>query len=192
MVQEVEKEEGLRMAKGIGDGDREAIRAWLERLTAGDAGGRGPALDYPRLGAGKHRVVYDLGDGRVLKVALVPKGIECNSREASLYRKAPPDLKKHLCPVLAAGPGWLAMKKMTKKVPKTRRYAKRLRRIQKLSESFGVRISDLFSRRTGNPRRNNIRLSDEGRIVLIDYANVRAAEDGRILSFLRRAFGEIG
>jgi len=178
------------MKKGIGAADREAIRAWLDRLTAGDADDRGPALDYPRLGAGKHRIVYDLGDGRVLKVALVPKGIECNAREESLYRKAPPELRKHLCPVLAAGPGWLVMKKMTRKVPNAQRYVRKLRRILERSESAGVRISDIFNRRTGNPRRGNIRLSKSGRIVLIDYANLYAAEDGSVLSFLRGAFGK--
>jgi len=177
------------MKKGIGAADREAIRVWLERLTAGDADDLGPSLDYPRLGAGKHRIVYDVGDGRVLKVALVAKGIECNAREESLYRKAPPELRKHLCPVLAAGPGWLVMKKLTKPMPRGRRYKRGLRRILKLAESHGVRISDIFSRRTGNPKRNNVRLSSRGRIVLIDYANLYPSGDGRIMSFLRRSAG---
>ncbi len=169
--------------------DRKAIRAWLAALSEGTNDGRGPYLDYPRIGEGKHRIVYDLGDGRVLKVASAPKGIECNAQEAALYREAPPALRKHLCPVLDDGRGWLVMKKMTKRFPRDRKYERRLRRVLELGETYGLRISDIYSRRTGKPRRNNIRITSSGRVVLIDYANVYATDGNRIVSFFRRPLG---
>ncbi|TLS54262.1 hypothetical protein FE782_02650 [Paenibacillus antri] len=178
------------MENGLNRRDRHAIRDWIDTLSVAPGAGnrKAPALGYPLLGAGKHRFVFDIGDGRILKVARVPKGIDCNAQEASLYRRAPSALRKHLCPVTAAGHGWVVMKKMTRPVPSGRVCDRQLKRVRELADRYGIAISDIVDRRTGRPRRNNVRLAKDGRVVLIDYANVYA-ERNQLVAFFRRAFG---
>ncbi|HZG56837.1 hypothetical protein [Paenibacillus sp.] len=172
--------------------DRNAIHDWVERVKEAPPGTTPsgvPDLPYPMVDSGKHRFVYELGNGAVLKLPKVAKGIGCNEREADLYRRAPKALRKHLCPVIAAGPGWIVMKKLETPVPRKRKYEKQVMRILELGLDFGVRISDIVHRRTGRPRRNNIRLH-KGRVVLIDYANLYDADRSLLSACVRRFLAE--
>jgi len=164
--------------------DKTKIDAWIREL---EADGGGPAaedemlrkleLPYSLLGAGKHRAVFDLEDGSILKVAKVAKGIACNAREEDLFRRSPSGLRKHLCPIVEAGHGWLVMKRVTDRVPKKKKFERQLRRIlERFFFEEGLRISDIVGRNNGRPKRGNIRLHRGKRIVLIDYANVYPAE----------------
>jgi hypothetical protein len=62
------------------------------------------------IGRGATRVVVELDDTRVLKVAR-PHLEAINLREANVWRDCPPHLRRHLCPVLEADPNgrWLVM-----------------------------------------------------------------------------------
>jgi hypothetical protein len=51
------------------------------------------------LGSGSSRVVFDLGDGRVLKVAINDKGSVQNETEYKLYHKVPKDVKRVLAAI---------------------------------------------------------------------------------------------
>ena len=63
-------------------------------------------MAFPILGEGSARIVYDLGDGRVVKVDKQPGIYGQSDREALLWRKyqAP-----WMAPVLESGPGWVMM-----------------------------------------------------------------------------------
>lgn len=171
-----------------------AIRAWVEQVkhaSPDEAPEGGPSLPYKPLAFGKHRLVYDLGNGCVLKLPRVPKGILCSAIEAGVFRHAPRGLRKHLCPVVAAGDGWVVMPKLNRALPARRTYEKKVTRILKKSLDAGVRISDIVGRNSGKPNRDNIRLDAKDRVVLIDYANAYDA-DNRLLETpgrCRRAFG---
>jgi hypothetical protein len=60
-------------------------------------------LKYKKIGNGWQRIVYDLNNGYVLKVALTKKGIQCNKKEFKIYNHCRADLRKHLCPVKEVG-----------------------------------------------------------------------------------------
>ena|GEM_PF-1804396 len=128
-------------------------------------------LPYEVLGAGAHRIVFDIGGGYILKVARVTKGIRCNANEVNLYQKAPEHLRKHLCKIAAYGHGWLVMKKMKKKVPKKEEYEVQLHNIYREFCGLGIRVSDVLDKKSGKVKRKNTRLSKKHGVVLIDYAN---------------------
>ena len=50
-----------------------------------------------RIGAGGTRIVYDLGNGNVLKIAKSKKGIQCNKMEVTLYQDILETVKKVFC-----------------------------------------------------------------------------------------------
>ncbi|TLS51561.1 hypothetical protein FE782_13730 [Paenibacillus antri] len=165
------------------EADEERIRAWIEALESDRAGSIANeeaiariGLPYPIAGAGKHRIVFDAGEGLVLKVAKVPKGVACNGNEVWLYDRSPPELRRHLCDIVDFGYGWVVMKKMTARVPFRDRYVEQLDRICEEFLAAGIVIRDLYTRRRNRPRKKNIRLDEKrDKVVLIDYANVHIA-----------------
>jgi len=159
--------------------DEKRIKAWIESLVRGRVGTMTDEetiarihLPYPVKGVGKHRVVYDLGKGKILKVAKVKKGIRCNRNEVSLYKEVSSRLRRHLCEVLDHGKGWVVMKKMNAKLPSEPKYAEQLDEIRDNFLKAGVQITDLYRRKSGKPKRENLRLDKKKDIVvIIDYAN---------------------
>jgi hypothetical protein len=170
-------------SKYVKSADKKSIQKWISKLNNGkvlDTSERDTSerdalkelkLTYKNIGTGKHRIVYDLGSNLVLKIARVEKGILCNQREVSLYQSAPPSLRKHLCKILEYGHGWLIMRKMDRKLPKHKKYKKQVYEVYDRFCDFGVRISDVINKSSGNPKQGNIRLNKKNRVVLIDYAN---------------------
>lgn len=118
-------------------------------------------LPYKVIGNGLNRMVYDLGNGYVLKIALSEIGLKSNTQEFNLYHSSHPDILKFLCPVMEKGQGWIVMKKMDRKVSIS------LVNLQKLSELTmklllkGIVPVDL--------RLSNIALTDDNQMVVIDY-----------------------
>ncbi|MBY0062107.1 hypothetical protein H7K08_09760 [Priestia aryabhattai] len=119
-------------------------------------------LKYKNIGNGWQRIVYDLNNGYVLKVALTKKGIQCNKREFKIYNHCLADLRKHLCRVKEVGHGWIIMKKMSIKVPK-RIYQEKLPRLKKKFLAAGIKPRDMSN--------SNVRLSKKGKITVIDYGH---------------------
>ncbi|MDD9781738.1 hypothetical protein PVE99_04920 [Priestia megaterium] len=119
-------------------------------------------LKYQKIGNGRQRIVYDLNNGYVLKVALTKKGIQCNKREFKIYNHCRADLRKHLCPVKEVGRFWIIMEKMDIKVPNGI-YNKEVTQLKNKFLAAGIRPRDM-----GN---SNIRLSKKGKITVIDYGH---------------------
>jgi len=119
-------------------------------------------LKYQKIGNGRQRIVYDLNNGYVLKVALTKKGIQCNKREFKIYNHCQADLRKHLCPVKEFGDGWIIMKKMSIKVP-NRIYQEESPQLKDKFLAAGIKPRDMSNR--------NVRLSKKGKITVIDYGH---------------------
>ena len=129
-------------------------------------------LPYKCIGSGKHRIVFDIGNGHVLKVARVKKGIKCNKNEVVLYKRVTSSLRKHLSKIVDHGYGWVVMKKITKKMPRgSNDYKKKAYKVYRKFKDHGMKINDNIYKNSRSPNRANVRISKHGRVVLIDYAN---------------------
>ncbi|MBM7587450.1 hypothetical protein JOC86_004023 [Bacillus pakistanensis] len=123
-------------------------------------------LKYKIIGHGVFRIVYDLNNGYVLKVAIRRKGLGCNETEMKTYRNSPTHLRKHLCPVKEYGHGWIIMKKMDRLSPMMEKSHKH--KISEIKSEFlqhGIIPKDI--------KEENIALSNEGEIIVIDYGHFR-------------------
>jgi hypothetical protein len=120
-------------------------------------------LKYKRIGAGSSRIVYDLENGYVLKVALSEGGVKCNETEFNIFTNCPPDLREHLCPVKEFGCSWNIMKKMIPKIPVNEIYNEKLSELNNKFRKYGI-----IPRDTNN---NNLALSKKGEIIVIDYGH---------------------
>lgn len=126
-------------------------------------------LPYETIGNGFNRIVYDLGNGYVLKIALSEIGLKSNSQEFNLYHSAHPDIQKSLCPVMEKGQGWIVMKKMDGKA------SINVENIQKLSE-----LAIKFLRQGIVPvdlRLANVALTHENQMVVIDFGLFQTNEE---------------
>ncbi|WP_216828332.1 hypothetical protein [Alkalihalobacterium elongatum] len=152
---------------------RNSINLWLSKmkyyqnlnfLQRGNIAKKILKLQYKIIGHGYHRIVYDLENGSVLKVATSINGINSNITEHHIYTQSPPHLLKYLSPVKAFGYGWLVMEKNTEKIQDDNGTYKN--KLTVLRESFireGIIPKDL--------KRGNLALSYEGEIIVIDYGN---------------------
>jgi hypothetical protein len=118
-------------------------------------------LPYKIIGSGLNRMVYDLGNEYVLKIAFSEIGLISNTREFNLYHNSHPDIQQYLCPVMDMGQGWIVMKKMDRKV------SMNLVNLQKLSE-----LTMKFSLHRIIPvdlRFGNVALTQDNQMIVIDY-----------------------
>ncbi|MFD0049769.1 hypothetical protein ACFVHQ_10615 [Actinomycetes bacterium NPDC127524] len=99
----------------------ESIKKWVDILrqyqffpisTIVEAARLKMELKYPFLGHGFNRMVFDLENGYVLKIAFSDLGLRSIQQEYELYRDCPKDVKHLLCEVKEQGHGWIIMKKM--------------------------------------------------------------------------------
>jgi hypothetical protein len=125
------------------------------------------------IGVGARRVVYDLGNGFVLKVVKSKFGIKNNKREVMIYRSSLLEIRKHLGQIKKYGDGysWLVMKKYSRDLPKSIKYSRKLYKIKAKFIKNGI-VPYEASGRYG-PNYNNIRLKTNGEIVVIDYGNFK-------------------
>ncbi|MGE8205625.1 hypothetical protein ACQKP0_13795 [Heyndrickxia sp. NPDC080065] len=118
-------------------------------------------IPHKNIGNGLNRMVYDLGNGYVLKIALSEIGLISNAQEFRLYHFSHPDIQQYLCPVMEKGQGWIVMKKMDHKA------SMNLVNLQKLSDLIikfllhGIVPVDL--------KLANIALTHDNEMVVIDY-----------------------
>lgn len=120
-------------------------------------------LKYTIIGNGKNRIVFDLENGYVLKVALNNWGMKSNKKEYKLFFNSPSHIQKHLCPVIESGYGWIIMKKMTQKIPSDKEYDKKISQLIKIFKENGIEPKDI--------KEKNLALSENGEFIVIDYGN---------------------
>lgn len=113
------------------------------------------------IGSGEWRIVYDLGNGYVLKVGKSKGGFESNQNEVKLYKSCPRPIRKHLGKIIDYGSTWLIMKKYEREVPKSEKYVHKLRNLESMFKKFGVIPTDT--------KRDNLRLGRNKEIIMIDY-----------------------
>ncbi|PLT29379.1 hypothetical protein [Peribacillus deserti] len=118
-------------------------------------------LPYKMIGNGLNRMVFDLGNGYVLKVAVSGIGLTSNKKEYTLYHSCHKEIRPFLCPVLEMGEGWIVMKKVKRKAAIN---INNLISLVMLSSTFyrnGILPVDL--------RLDNVALSTENKMIVIDY-----------------------
>ncbi|MFP3511289.1 hypothetical protein SB775_16880 [Peribacillus sp. SIMBA_075] len=114
---------------------------------------------YKMIGYGLNRVVYDLNNGYILKIALSEVGLISNANEAYIYNNCNKEVKKYLCPVKEYGLGWIIMKKVDTKVS-IREYTKLIKLELKFLR-YGIIPIDL--------RLDNVGFNENNEMVVIDY-----------------------
>ncbi|MDB5054137.1 MAG: hypothetical protein JWM44_2187 [Bacilli bacterium] len=126
------------------------------------------------IGVGARRVVYDLGNGYVLKIAKSKYGIKSNKREVITFNSCPTRVKKLLGEITnyEYKYHWVIMKKYTRKFPHLKKYKRKLYQLRRLFRNYGIYPYEVVSRK-GKPNYKNLRLKKNGRIVVIDYGNFR-------------------
>src|SRR5690554_5599746 len=60
-------------------------------------------LPYRVIGSGLTRIVYDLDNGYVVKIAISKRGLMSNEREYDVYSHCSRRLRRYLCPILELG-----------------------------------------------------------------------------------------
>jgi hypothetical protein len=65
------------------------------------------------VGEGKKRIVFDLNNGYILKLAKTKEGVISNKNEVLIYNSSPFYVRKHIGRIISHGKGkhWLIMRK---------------------------------------------------------------------------------
>ncbi len=119
-------------------------------------------------------MVYDLGDGYVLKIAKSKKGILCNKMEVNMYKSSLKPIKKYLAKIIDYDTAyrWVTMKKYDRKFPNSPMYRRKLMRLVKKFGDNGI----IPSKGVGHydkPYAPNLRLKRNKQIVIIDYGGFK-------------------
>ena len=122
---------------------------------------------------GANRIVYDIGNRSVLKVAKSKSGIKSNKTEVRMYSSSPYQLTKYLGRILEYHNRyhWIIMKKYSQKIPESREYKRKLSKVRTIFKKHGIFPLDTLTR--GKPKQKNLRLKRNGRIALIDYGHFK-------------------
>lgn len=131
------------------------------------------------IGQGVYRRVYDLGNGYVLKVAKSEGGKRSNKREVMLYLSTPYRVRKYLGRVVGFKEDYssLIMKKYDRSMPETEKYRDKCLRVTHKFRKKRIIPFDIIRRGKPNPR--NVRVKENGRVVIIDYGNFRVRRSSR-------------
>lgn len=118
-------------------------------------------LPYKIIGNGLNRMVYDLGNGYVLKIALSKIGLISNTKEFNLFHNSDLEIQQYLCPVIEMGQGWIVMKKMNRNVPMKLVNLQKLIELRKKFLRYRILPVDL--------RLGNVALTQDNHMIVIDY-----------------------
>lgn len=160
--------------------DKKTIKKWIKKVKKNHFQSRRESysyaqkhliLPYPEIGCGKHRIVFDLQNGYVLKVALSVKGVTNNKIEAKLYQSVRSSLRKYLAPVIDHGKGWVIMERFDVRLDDTDDHIRLCKKMMNTFRKKGVQPNDIFLKRKNKIKKSNIRLNQEGELVVIDYGN---------------------
>ncbi|SDN18602.1 hypothetical protein SAMN04487897_10260 [Paenibacillus sp. yr247] len=131
-------------------------------------------LPYEEIGAGLYRIVFDLKNGFVLKVAVSKTGIKNNKNEAEIYKKFKSSLRSHLAKVIDHGYGWIIMEKVDQKVSQNDENREKVLKLRKKFLRRGMRASDIISSSSKEPKWKNIRYREKDNLIIfIDYGPFR-------------------
>ncbi|MFF2498804.1 hypothetical protein [Peribacillus sp. NPDC058075] len=128
---------------------------------------------YKIIGHGFNRVVYDLNNGYILKVAFSEIGLLSNENEAYIYNNCNEKVKKYICPVEEHGTGWIIMKKVDTKVPFTIKEYTKLIKLELKLLTYGIIPIDL--------RLDNVGYNENDEMVVIDYGLFTMDLKGHVL-----------
>lgn len=122
---------------------------------------------------GASRIVFDIGNGYVLKLAKSPIGVRSNRREVKLYQSAPFRLTKYLGRITEyhSGYAWLIMKKYRQKFLQSPKNRQRLSKVRSIFYRHGIYPMDTI--KNGKPKHQNLRIKRNGKIAIIDYGHFR-------------------
>lgn len=155
----------------LSDQDLKSITNWISKMKKMRTNSliyvdKALDLDYEGLGSGKTRIVYALNKKYVLKVAINKRGLKSNKTEHEIYQLSSSRLKRHLCPVIDYGDGWLIMERMQRVVSLTDEIENKLPRLRRKFKKEGIVTRSLRSK--------NLSISNhKNRIVVIDYGSFR-------------------
>jgi hypothetical protein len=123
------------------------------------------------IGSGGTRVVYDLGNGNVFKIAKSKKGILCNKMEVNMYQSSLKPLNKYLAQIVDYDTAylWITMKKYDRKFPDSSIYRRELKKIVKNFLDNGI----IPSKGVCHAYAPNLRLKQNKQIVVIDYGGFK-------------------
>ncbi|MDP1420198.1 hypothetical protein Q8G35_17825 [Peribacillus simplex] len=148
-----------------------AIESWISQMgtfqfykTAGQkmsTARKTLKFKYKIIGHGFNRVVYDLNNGYILKVAFSEVGLISNANEAYIYNNCNEKAKKYFCPVKEHGTGWIIMKKVDTKVPFAIKEYTKLIKLELKFLRYGIIPIDL--------RLDNVGYNENDEMVVIDY-----------------------
>jgi hypothetical protein len=126
------------------------------------------------IGLGSRRIVFDIGNGSVLKVAKTKYGIISNKREVATYQSSVSTVKKHLAKIIDYSKTyrWVVMEKHARHFPKSITFKRKLRKLRNHFRKNGIVPYEILSN-SGKPNYNNLRKKRNGMIVVIDYGNFR-------------------
>ncbi|WP_409300722.1 hypothetical protein [Peribacillus sp. SCS-155] len=154
----------------LSDSEVESIHSWVDKFGKNwfktslhkkyDAK-KALKLNYKIIGFGFNRLVYDLNNGYVLKVAVSPEGYISNENEYDIYRNCDKQLKGYLCPVIERGHGWIVMKKMKTSLIRAAMDTDKLILLQLTFLKHGIIPIDL--------RLANVAFTEENEMVAVDY-----------------------
>lgn len=123
---------------------------------------------------GANRIVYDMGNGTVLKLAKSKSGIKSNRNEVKLYRSSPYLLTKYLGRIKEYHYKyeWLIMKKYGQKFLGMKGYKQKLAKVRTRFKKYGILPIDTLKNR--KPKHQNLRVKRNGRIAIIDYGHFKS------------------
>lgn len=156
----------------LSEEDLQSIHSWIENMNKRKyrsryhrkkVAKRRLRLKYRHIGTGKGRIVYDLGNNLVLKVAITDWGIKCNKNEFEIYTNCSPEVRKYLCPVIECGDRWIIMKKMSRRLSKKKQHNKKIVQLISILRTYGIQANDVT--------RKNLAISNGRVIIVIDYGN---------------------
>lgn len=116
---------------------------------------------YKMVGHGFNRVVFDLNNGYILKIALSEVGLISTANEAYIYNNCNEEVKKYLCPVKEYGTGWIIMKKMDINMARAIMEYPKLIKLELKFLKYGIIPIDL--------RFANVGFTENDEMVVIDY-----------------------
>ncbi len=127
-----------------------------------------------QIGSGRKRIVYDLGNGYVLKVAKSKAGRDSNKTEYRLYHSSRiGSLRKHLAKVIKYKSRWIMMKKYTRPFRDSKKNRMQYLRLKRRFRQKGIIPRDMYSMTRKGPSLTNLRLDRKGKIIVIDYGNFK-------------------
>ncbi|MGE7185080.1 hypothetical protein ACQKKK_14105 [Peribacillus sp. NPDC006672] len=158
-------------SKMLSQQEIKAIESWISRMWTyqfyktsrqiASTASKTLKFKYKVIGNGLNRVVYDLNNGYILKIAISEVGLISNANESFIYNNCKKEVKKYLCPVKEYGTGWIIMKKADTKVSNLIKECTKLIKLELKFLRYGIIPIDL--------RLDNVGFTENNEMVVIDY-----------------------